>query len=98
MRSPFRTSRRRVEVADAFEEVQRADRDKQRLVEEANQYATRARPGRGDAQIRKRPPHTRIASWKAGSEAQRFSSVSDQYSKAPEVTESDCSSKPWSRC
>jgi len=37
-------------VADAFEEVQRADQDKQRLVEEANQYANQKLGGaRGQA-------------------------------------------------
>ena len=77
------------EVADAFEEVQRADQDKQRLVEEANQYANqKLGQARGDAaQIREAAAAYKDRVVKeAEGEAQRFNSVNDEYSKAPEVT------------
>ncbi|WP_026283320.1 FtsH protease activity modulator HflK [Rhizobium sp. 2MFCol3.1] len=77
------------EVADAFEEVQRADQDKQRLVEEANQYANqKLGQARGDAaQIREAAAAYKDRVVKeAEGEAQRFSSVNDEYTKAPEVT------------
>jgi membrane protease subunit HflK len=77
------------EVADAFDEVQRAEQDEDRFVEEANQYSNqqlgRAR-GEG-AQIREE-----AAAYKgrvvqeAEGEAQRFISVYDEYAKAPDVT------------
>ncbi|WFS02824.1 FtsH protease activity modulator HflK [Rhizobium tumorigenes] len=77
------------EVADAFEEVQRADQDKQRLVEEANQYANQKLGGaRGQAAQNREE----AAAYKdrvvkeAEGEAQRFVSVYDQYVKAPDVT------------
>ncbi|TCL73768.1 FtsH protease activity modulator HflK [Rhizobium sp. BK251] len=77
------------EVADAFEEVQRADQDKQRLVEEANQYANQKLGGaRGDAaQIREAAAAYKDRVVKeAEGEAQRFVSVYDEYKKAPDVT------------
>ncbi len=77
------------EVADAFEEVQRADQDKQRLVEEANQYANqKLGQARGDAaQIREAAAAYKDRVVKeAEGEAQRFNSVNDEYTKAPEVT------------
>ncbi|MBX4859706.1 FtsH protease activity modulator HflK [Rhizobium sophorae] len=77
------------EVADAFEEVQRADQDKQRLVEEANQYANqKLGQARGDAaRIREDAAayKNRIVK-EAEGEAQRFISIYDEYSKAPDVT------------
>ncbi|MBY5841358.1 FtsH protease activity modulator HflK [Rhizobium leguminosarum] len=77
------------EVADAFEEVQRADQDKQRLVEEANQYANqKLGQARGDAaRIREDGAayKNRIVK-EAEGEAQRFISIYDEYSKAPDVT------------
>ncbi|AHF84790.1 hypothetical protein RLEG3_24570 [Rhizobium leguminosarum bv. trifolii WSM1689] len=77
------------EVADAFEEVQRADQDKQRLVEEANQYANqKLGQARGDAaRIREDAAayKDRIVK-EAEGEAQRFISIYDEYSKAPDVT------------
>ena len=77
------------EVADAFDEVQRAEQDEDRFVEEANQYANqvlgRAR-GQG-AQIREEAAAYKDRVVKeAQGEAQRFISVYDEYSKAPEVT------------
>ena len=77
------------EVADAFEEVQRADQDKQRLVEEANQYANQKLGGaRGQAaQVREEAAAYKDRVVKeADGEAQRFVSVYDQYVKAPDVT------------
>ena len=77
------------EVADAFDEVQRAEQDEDRFVEEANQYANqvlgRAR-GQG-AQIREEAAayKDRVVKESQG-EAQRFISVYDEYSKAPDVT------------
>jgi membrane protease subunit HflK len=77
------------EVADAFEEVQRADQDKQRLVEEANQYANQKLGGaRGQAaQVREEAAAYKDRVVKeADGEAQRFVSVYNQYIKAPDVT------------
>lgn len=77
------------EVADAFDEVQRAEQDEDRFVEEANQYANQrlgqAR-GRG-AQIREEASayKDRVVNEATG-EAQRFLSIYEEYSKAPEVT------------
>ncbi|GAB1582436.1 FtsH protease activity modulator HflK [Phyllobacterium phragmitis] len=77
------------EVADAFDEVQRAEQDEDRFVEEANQYSNQklgAARGEG-AQIREEAAayKNRIVQEATG-EAQRFNSVYDEYVKAPEVT------------
>ncbi len=77
------------EVADAFDEVQRAEQDADRFQEEARQYANTLLGGaRGQAaQMRED-----AAAYKdrvvreAEGEAARFTSVYDQYIKAPEVT------------
>ncbi|APO75340.1 protein HflK [Rhizobium etli 8C-3] len=77
------------DVADAFEEVQRAEQDKQRLVEEANQYANqKLGQARGDAaQIREAAAAYKDRVVKeADGEAQRFTAINEEYSKAPEVT------------
>ena len=77
------------QVADAFEEVQRAEQDEDRFVEESNQYSNqvlgRAR-GEG-AQVREEAAayKTRVVQ-EAEGEAQRFISVYDEYAKAPDVT------------
>ena len=76
-------------VADAFDEVQRAEQDEDRFVEEAQQYANQklgAARGEG-AQIREAAAayKGRIVK-EAEGEAQRFVSVYDEYRKAPEVT------------
>lgn len=77
------------EVADAFDEVQRAEQDEDRFVEEANQYANQvlgAARGQG-AQIREEAAAYKDRVVKeAQGEAQRFISVYDQYAKAPDVT------------
>lgn len=77
------------EVADAFDEVQRAEQDEDRFVEEANQYSNqKLGQARGEsAQIREDAAayKNRIVQ-EADGEAQRFVSVYDEYTKAPEVT------------
>ncbi|MGG7517558.1 FtsH protease activity modulator HflK [Allorhizobium undicola] len=77
------------EVADAFDEVQRAEQDEDRFVEEANQYANqRLGQARGQAaQIREEAAAYKDRVVKeAEGEAQRFVSIYDQYTKAPDVT------------
>jgi len=77
------------EVADAFDEVQRANQDEDRFVEEANQYANqKLGRARGDAaQIREEAAAYKDRVVKeAQGEAQRFVSVYDAYAKAPEIT------------
>jgi membrane protease subunit HflK len=77
------------EVADAFDEVQRAEQDEDRFVEEANQYSNqKLGQARGEAaQIREAAAayQSRIV-LEAQGEAQRFISVYEEYAKAPEVT------------
>jgi len=77
------------EVANAFEEVQRAEQDEDRFVEESNQYSNqRLGQARGQAaQLREEAAayKTRVVQ-EAQGEAQRFVSVYDQYARAPEVT------------
>jgi membrane protease subunit HflK len=77
------------EVAEAFEEVQRAQQDEDRFVEEANQYANqRLGQARGQsAQIREEAAAYKDQVVKeAEGEAQRFISIYDEYAKAPDVT------------
>lgn len=77
------------EVADAFEEVQRAEQDEDRVQEEANRERNRVLgAARGEAaQIREDAAayKNRVVE-EAKGEAERFISVYDQYAKAPEVT------------
>jgi membrane protease subunit HflK len=77
------------EVADAFDEVQRAEQDEDRFVEEANQYSNqKLGQARGQAaQVREDAAayKTRVVQ-EAQGEAQRFISVYEQYAKAPDVT------------
>ncbi len=77
------------EVADAFDEVQRAEQDEDKFVEEANQYSNqKLGQARGDAaQIREEAAayKNRVVQ-EAEGEAQRFISVYDEYAKAPDVT------------
>lgn len=77
------------EVADAFDEVQRAEQDEDRFVEEANQYSNqKLGQARGEAaQIREDAAayKNRIVQ-EAEGEAQRFEAVLEEYLKAPEVT------------
>jgi membrane protease subunit HflK len=77
------------EVADAFEEVQRAEQDEDRFVEEANQYANqKLGQARGQAaQVREEASayKDRVVNEATG-EAQRFVSIYDAYKVAPDVT------------
>ncbi|MCJ8518371.1 membrane protease subunit HflK [Pseudorhizobium tarimense] len=77
------------EVADAFEEVQRAEQDEDRFVEEANQYANQQLgQARGQAaQVREEAAayKDRVVN-EAQGEAQRFVSIYNEYATAPEVT------------
>jgi len=77
------------EVADAFEEVQRAEQDEDRFVEESNQYSNqKLGAARGEAaQVREEAAayQNRVVQ-EARGEAQRFISVYDEYAKAPDVT------------
>lgn len=77
------------EVADAFDEVQRAEQDEDRFQEEARQYAnTLLGDARGQAaQIREDAAayKNRVVNEATG-EASRFLAVYAEYAKAPEVT------------
>jgi len=77
------------EVADAFDEVQRAEQDEDRFIEDANKYSNRLLgQARGEgAQIREDAAayKNRVVE-EAKGEAQRFVLVYDEYVKAPEVT------------
>ena len=76
-------------VADAFDEVQRAEQDEDKFQEEANRYRNQALgQARGEAaQIREDAAayKNRVVE-EAKGEAQRFLSVYEQYARAPEVT------------
>lgn len=77
------------EVADAFDEVQRAEQDEDRFQEEARQYSnTRLGAARGEAaQLREEAAAYKDQVVKlAEGEAARFVSVYEEYVKAPEVT------------
>jgi modulator of FtsH protease HflK len=76
-------------VADAFDEVQRAEQDEDRFVEEAQQYANqKLGAARGEAaQVREEGAAYKDRVVKeAEGEAQRFISVFEEYRKAPQVT------------
>lgn len=77
------------EVADAFDEVQRAEQDEDRFVEEANQYSNqKLGQARGQAaQVREdAAAYKNRVVQEAQGEAQRFISIYDEYAKAPDVT------------
>ncbi len=77
------------EVADAFDEVQRAEQDEDRFREEANQYSNqKLGQARGEAaQVREdAAAYKKRVVQEAEGEAQRFLSVYEQYKNAPEVT------------
>ncbi|MDL2397603.1 FtsH protease activity modulator HflK [Rhizobium mayense] len=77
------------EVADAFDEVQRAEQNEDQQVQEANQYANQKL---GQARGRAAQIREDAAAYKdrivkeAQGEAQRFISIFEEYVKAPEVT------------
>lgn len=76
-------------VADAFDEVQRAEQDEDRFKEEANQYANqKLGAARGEAQQVKESAagyKNRVVK-EAEGEAARFLSIYAEYAKAPDVT------------
>ncbi|WP_176085817.1 FtsH protease activity modulator HflK [Martelella sp. HB161492] len=77
------------EVADAFDEVQRAEQDEDRYMEEANQYANKELgAARGEAaKIREdAAAYKDRVTKEAEGEAQRFTSIYDSYKTAPDVT------------
>lgn len=77
------------EVADAFDEVQRAEQDQTRFQEEARQYSnTKLGDARGQAaQLREGAAAYKDRVVKdAQGEAARFDSIYNEYIKAPEVT------------
>lgn len=77
------------EVADAFDEVQRAEQDEDRFQEEARQYANTLL---GDARGQAAQMREDAAAYKnrvvqeAEGEAARFTSILEEYAKAPGVT------------
>ncbi|MBD8686987.1 MULTISPECIES: FtsH protease activity modulator HflK [unclassified Rhizobium] len=77
------------EVADAFDEVQRAEQDEDRFVQEANQYANQklgAARGQAAQIVEEATAYKGRVVNEAKGEAQRFISIYDQYRTAPEVT------------
>ncbi|WP_284776420.1 FtsH protease activity modulator HflK [Agrobacterium sp. lyk4-40-TYG-31] len=77
------------EVADAFDEVQRAEQDEDRFVQEANQYANQklgAARGQAAQIVEEANAYKGRVVNEAQGEAQRFISIYDQYRTAPEVT------------
>jgi membrane protease subunit HflK len=77
------------EVADAFNEVQRAEQDEDKFQEDARQYAnTKLGEARGQAaQLREAAAaYKQQVMLEAQGEAARFTSVYNQYVQAPDVT------------
>ena len=77
------------EVADAFDEVQRAEQNEDQFIEEANRYANRVLgAARGEAAqiLEDAAAYKNRVVEEAKGEAQRFISVYNEYAKAPEVT------------
>ena len=82
-------SRPPAQVVDAFDDLQRAEQDKERLENEAQAYANSVVPeARGDAQtmIQGAEAYKAQQVQEAEGEAQRFLSVYEAYRLAPEVT------------
>jgi len=77
------------EVADAFAEVQRAEQDKSRFVEQANQYSNKAlglARGQASQVVEEAKAYTNRVVNEATGEANRFSAIYAEYAKAPDVT------------
>lgn len=77
------------EVADAFDEVQRAEQDEDRFVEEANRYSNqKLGAARGEAaSIREgAAAYKKRVVEEANGEAQRFVSIYNEYAKAQDIT------------
>jgi membrane protease subunit HflK len=76
-------------VADAFDEVQRAEQDEDRFIEEANRYSNRilgAARGQAAQILEDAAGYKNRVVEEAKGEAQRFILVYDEYAKAPDVT------------
>lgn len=76
-------------VADAFDEVQRAEQDEDRFIEEANRYSNRILgAARGEAAqiLEDAAAYKNRVVEEAKGEAQRFIAVYNEYAKAPDVT------------
>jgi membrane protease subunit HflK len=77
------------EVSSAFDEVQRAEQDEDKMIEQANQYANKVR---GQANGEAAKIREEAAAYKnqivqeALGESERFLSVYQEYKKAPEIT------------
>lgn len=77
------------EVADAFDEVQRAEQDEDRFVQESNQYANKklgAARGQAAQIVEEANGYKSRVVNEAQGEAQRFISIYDEYRSAPQVT------------
>jgi membrane protease subunit HflK len=77
------------EVIDAFNDVQRARQDKERLQNEAQAYANSIVPearGRSEQMIQQAEAYKQQQISEAQGEAQRFLSVYNAYLAAPDVT------------
>ncbi|MCP1199654.1 FtsH protease activity modulator HflK [Notoacmeibacter sp. MSK16QG-6] len=77
------------QVADAFDEVQRAEQDEDRFVEEGNRYSNQILgQARGEAAqiLEGAAGYKNRVVQEAKGEAQRFSSIYEEYAKAPEIT------------
>lgn len=77
------------EVADSFDEVQRAEQNEDQFIEEANRYSNRVLgAARGEAAqiLEDAAAYKSRVVEEAKGEAQRFISVYDEYAKAPDVT------------
>ena len=77
------------EVADAFDEVQRAEQDEDRFIEEANGYSNqKLGAARGEAaEMREAAAgYKKRVVEEAIGESQRFVSIYEEYAKAPDVT------------
>lgn len=77
------------EVADSFDEVQRAEQNEDQFIEEANRYSNRVLgAARGEAAqiLEDAAAYKSRVVEEAKGEAQRFILVYDEYAKAPEVT------------
>jgi membrane protease subunit HflK len=77
------------EVLDAFEEVQRAEQDQARSINEADQYSNQKRQsaeGEGARIVEDSKGYKARVVLEAQGEAQRFREVYEQYSKAKDVT------------
>ncbi|MCD6551565.1 FtsH protease activity modulator HflK [Thermotoga sp.] len=76
-------------VVDAFDDVNNARQDKERLINEARKYANDVIPkAQGQAQeiLRQAEAYAQEVYLKALGEAKRFEEILEEYTKAPEIT------------